>query len=113
MIMDKGFVQMPLARYDELILDNKYMMEELDKSVPLKEYNKLEELLDSIVKIETDWGNEPRLKIDLSKLAARINDKFNQSEFADKYTMIDLSEHVETIWGAFKEIQQVDEEDQA
>lgn len=111
--MDKGFVQMPLARYDELILDNKYMMEELDKSVPLKEYNKLEELLDSIVKIETGWDGKPRLKINLSKLAARINNKFKQSEFADKYTMIDLSEHVEPIWDAFKEIPQVDEEDQA
>jgi hypothetical protein len=108
-----GFVQMPLERYDELLLDNKYMMEELDNSVPLKEYNDLQELLDDVVKIETDWNNEPRLKIDLRKLAARLNEKFEQSEFAGKWTMRDLSDHVETIWGAFKEIPQEDDEDQA
>lgn len=108
-----GFVQMPLERYDELILDNKRMMEELDNSVPLKEYNELQELLDNVAKIETDWGNEPRLKIDLSKLAARLNEEFEQSEFAGKWTMMDLSDHVETIWGAFKKIPQEVDEDQA
>lgn len=111
-----GFVQMPLERYDELILENKRMMEELDNSVSLEEYNELQELLDSVVKIETDWNDEPRLKIDLSGLAARLNDKFAQSEFAGKWTMNDMSDHVETIWGAFKEIPLVadeDEEDQA
>ena len=102
--MEKGFVQMPLERYDELILENKRMMEELDNSVTLDEYNELLELLDNIVKIEPDWNNEPRLKIDLRKLAARLSDKFEQSEFAGKWTMLDLSDHVETIWGVFKEI---------
>jgi len=102
--MKTGFVQMPLERYDELIWDNKYMMEELDNSVTLDEYNELLELLDNIVKIEPDWNNEPRLKIDLRKLAARLSDKFEQSEFAGKWTMLDLSDHVETIWGVFKEI---------
>ena len=111
-----GFVQMPLERYDELILDNKRMMEELDNSVTLKEYNDLQELLDDVVKIEADWNNEPRLRIDLSKLAARLNEKFEQSKFAGKWIMKDMSNHVETIWGAFEEIPQVadeNEEDQA
>jgi len=102
--METGFVQLPLERYDELILENKRMMEELDNSVSLDEYNELQELLDSIVKIEADWNNEPKLKIDLSKLAARLSERFEQSEFAGKWTMLDLSDHVETIWGVFKEI---------
>ena len=97
-------MQLPLERYDELILENKRMMEELDNSVSLDEYNELQELLDNIVKIEPDWNNEPRLKIDLSKLAARLSERFEQSEFAGKWTMLDLSDHVETIWGVFKEI---------
>jgi len=111
--MEKGFVQMPLERYDELILENKRMMEELDNSVTLDEYNELLELLDNIVKIEPDWNDEPRLKINLSKLATILNEKLEQSEFAGKWTMMDLSDHVETIWGAFKEIPQEVVEDQA
>ena len=109
-----GFVQMPLERYDELILDNKRMMDELDNSVSLEEYNELQELLDSVVKIETDWNDEPRLRIDLSGLAARLNDKFAQSEFAGKWTMKDMSKHKETVWDAFEKIEHdEDEEDQA
>ena len=107
---------MPLERYNQLILENKRLMDALDNSVSLDEYNELQELLDSIVKIEADWNNEPRLKIDLSKLAARLSERFEQSEFAGKWTMKDMSNHVETIWDAFKEIPQVadeDEEDQA
>lgn len=106
-----GFAQLPLERYDELILERKRMMEELDNSVTLDEYNELQELLDNIVKIEAGWNNEPRLQIDLSGLAARINEKFKQSEFAGKWTMRDLSDHVETIWSAF--VANEDEEDQA
>lgn len=116
LIMKTGFAQLPLERYDELILENKRMMEELDNSVSLDEYNELQELLDNVVKIEADWNNEPRLKIDLRKLAARLSERFEQSEFAGKWTMKDMSNHVETIWGVFKEIPQVadeDEEDQA
>ena len=92
------------------------MMEELDNSVSLDEYNELQELLDNVVKIETGWDGKPRLKIDLSKLAARLSERFEQSEFAGKWTMKDMSNHVETIWDAFKEIPLVadeDEEDQA
>lgn len=95
---------MPLERYDGLILENIRMIEELDNSVTLDEYNELLELLDNIVKIEPDWNDEPRLKINLSKLATILNEKFEQSEFAGKWTMMDLSDHVETIWGVFKEI---------
>jgi len=119
MTMKTGFAQLPLERYDELILENKRMMEELDNSVSLDEYNELQELLDNIVKIEDNWNDEPILRIDLSKLAARLNEKFEQSKFAGKWTMKDMSNHVETIWGAFKEVSQVadedeeDEEDQA
>ncbi len=108
-----GFVQMPLERYDELIFDNKYMMEELDNSVSLDEYNALQELLDNIVKIEPDWNGEPRLRIDLSVLAARLREKFEQSEFAGKWTMSDMSDHKETVWGVFKQIPQEVDEDQA
>jgi len=117
MIMEKGFVQMPLERYDQLILENKRMREELDNSVTLDEYNKLQELLDSIVKIEADWCNEPRLTIDFSKLATRLKEKFEQSKFAGKWTMVDMSDHKETVWCVFKKINQeaaIDsEEDQA
>lgn len=112
-VKQTGFVQLPLERYDELILENKRMMEELDNSVPLKEYNELQELLDNIVKIEDNWNGEPRLRIDLSKLATRLNEKFEQSEFAGKWTMKDMSNHVETIWGAFEKKPQEANEDQA
>jgi hypothetical protein len=96
--MKTGFAQLPLERYDELILGKKRMMEELD----------------NIVKIEADWNNEPRLKIDLSILAARISEKFEQSEFAGKWTMKDISKHTETVWGVFEKIKyDEDEEDQA
>jgi len=91
--MEKGFAQVPLERYNQLMLENYRLNMELN----------------NIAKIETDWNNEPMLKIDLSVLAARISEKFNQSEFADKYTMIDLSNRVETIWDAFKAIPQADE----
>jgi len=82
--MKKGFVQMPLERYDELI--------------------RMMYILDNIVKIETDWNNEPMLKIDLSGLAARLSEKFEQSEFAGKWTMKDMSKYTETVWSVFKKI---------
>ena len=110
--MNTGYAQIPLERYDELILDNKRMMEELDSSVSLDEYNALQELLDNTVKIELDWNDEPRLKIDLSGLAARLRERFERSEFTGKWTMMDLSDHVETVWDAFKEIPQVTDEDE-
>lgn len=85
---------MPLERYDELMR----MMDELD----------------NIVTIEADWNNEPMLKIDLSILAARISEKFEQSEFAGKWTMKDMSKHTEIVWSAFKKIEHdEDEENQA
>jgi hypothetical protein len=93
--MGTGTAQLPLDRYDKLILENKRMMDELD----------------NIVKIETDWNNEPVLKIDLSILAARLSEKFEQSEFAGKWTMMDISKHKETVWGVFKKIDS--DEDQA
>ena len=98
--MKTGFVQMPLERYNELMLENKRMMD----------------ILDSIVKIDADWNKEPILRIDLSKLATRINEKFEQSEFVGKWTMKDMSSQVETLWDAFKKVSEVadeDEEDQA
>lgn len=91
--MKAGFVQLSLDKYNEMLLENYRLNMELD----------------SIVKIEADWNDEPRLRISLNKLAAIINNKFKQSEFADKYTMIDLSNRVETIWDAFKAIPQADE----
>jgi hypothetical protein len=98
MTMKKGFVQMPLERYDRLILENKRMMDELD----------------NIVTIEADWNNEPILKIDLSILAARISEKFEQSEFAGKWTLKDMSKYKETVWTVFRKIEHdEDEENQA
>ena len=92
--MKKGFVQMPLERYDKLV--------------------RMMYVLDNIVKIEADWNNEPMLKIDFSGLAARISEKFEQSEFAGKWTMKDMSKHTETIWHVFKRIEHdEDKENQA
>ncbi len=96
--MKKGFVQMPLEMYDQLTLENKRMMD----------------VLDNIVTIEADWNNEPMLKIDLSGLAARIREKFEQSEFAGEWTLKDMSRHKEIVWGVFKKIEHdEDDEDQA
>jgi hypothetical protein len=85
MTMKTGFVQMPLERYDELI--------------------RMVDALDNIVIIEADWNNEPAMRIDLSVLAARIREKFEQSEFAGKWTMKDMSKHKETVWGVFKKVE--------
>jgi hypothetical protein len=84
MTMKTGFVQMPLERYDELM--------------------RMMNILDNIVKIEADWNNEPTLKIDFSGLAARLSEKFEQSEFAGKWIMKDMSDYKETVWGVFKKI---------
>lgn len=89
---------MPLERYDQLMLENKRLMD----------------MLDSIVKIEADWNDEPTLRIDIGVLAARISEKFEQSEFAGKWAMKDISNHKETVWGVFKQVEHdEDEEDQA
>ena len=93
--MKAGFVQLPLDKYNEILLEN----------------YKLNMELDSIVKVEADWKGEPRLTIDLSILAARISKKFEQSEFTDKWTLKDMSKHKEAIWDVFKEIEY--DEDQA
>ncbi len=111
--MNTGYAQIPLERYDELILENKRMMEELDNSVPLEDYIKLKELLDNIVKIETDWNDAPRMQIDLSGLAASLSERFEQSEFAGKWTMKDLSSHKETVWDVFEKKPQEAIDDQA
>lgn len=96
--MKTSFVQLSLDKYNEMLLEN----------------YKLNMELDSIVKIEADWNGEPRLTIDLSILAARINKKFEQSGFADKWTLKDMSKHEETVWDAFKKIEyDEDGEDQA
>ena len=96
--MKTSFVQLPLDKYNEILLEN----------------YKLNMELDSVVKIEADWNGEPRLTIDLSILAARINKKFEQSEFTDKWTLKDMSKHQETVWDAFKKIEyDEDGEDQA
>ncbi len=89
---------MPLERYDQLILENKRMMDELD----------------NIVTIEADWNNEPMLKIDLSILAARISEKFEQSEYQGMWKLKDMSKYKETVWTVFKKIEHdEDEENQA
>lgn len=85
MTMKKGFVQMPLERYDELM--------------------RMMNALDNIVTIEADWNNEPMLKIDLSGLAARLSEKFEQSEFANEWTMKDLSNRKEIVWDMFEKIE--------
>lgn len=96
--MQKGLVQMPLEMYDQLILENKRMMD----------------VLDNIIKIEADWNNEPMLKIDLSVLADRIREKFEQSEFAGEWMLKDMSRYKEIVWGVFKKIEHdEDDEDQA
>jgi len=96
--MKTSFVQLPLDKYNEMLLENYRLNMELD----------------SIVKIEAGWNGEPRLTIDLSILAARISKKFEQSEFTDKWTLKDMSKHEETVWDAFKKIEyDEDGEDQA
>lgn len=77
---------MPLERYDELM--------------------RMMNALDNIVTIEADWNNEPMLKIDLSGLAARLSEKFEQSEFANEWTMKDLSNRKEIVWDMFEKIEQ-------
>ena len=107
---------MPLERYNELMLENKRMMEELDNSVTLDEYNELKAKLDEVVSIRERWDGRPALNINLDVLKETIEEKLLQSKFAGKWVMKDISDHVETIWDVFKEIPQVadeDEEDQA
>jgi len=114
--MEAGFAQLPLERYDQLILDNKRMMEELDNSVALNEYNELKAKLDGLVSIRKRWDGTPALNINLDALKETIEEKFLQSEFAGNYILNELNSK-EEIYGVFKyiEIDSAidDEEDQA
>lgn len=114
--MKTGFAQLPLARYDKLILENKRMMEELDNSVTLDEYNALKAKLDGAVSIRERWDGRPALSINLDALKEIIEEKLLQSEFAGSYILNKLNGK-EEIYGAFKYIEIdpaiEDEEDQA
>lgn len=96
LIMETGFVQLPLVRYDRLILDNMRMMEELDNSVSLDKYNALMEAfdnaitIDSAITIEADYKGDPAVRISVAALADIIIDKFQQSDFADEYQLVDI-----------------------
>ena len=93
------FVQMPLDKYDQLILENKRMMDKLDK----------------IVTIKKRWDDRPALYINLDVLKETIKEKFLQSEFAANYILNELDSK-EEIYGAFKYVETdtaIGEEDQA
>ena len=111
--MKTGFVQLPLERYDQLILENYRLNTELNSSVPLDDYNKLKEQLANIVKIETSWNGEPRLIVNINLLADDLREKFEQSEHTDKWEMKDLSNKTVTIWDTFTEKPQEAIDDQA
>ena len=101
--METGFVQLPLERYDRLILDNKRMMEELDNSVSLDEYNALMSIIDEAVVIEANYREEPEVRISISALADIIIDKFQQSGFVDEYEMKDLHKrYPQELYGLIK-----------
>lgn len=102
--METGFAQLPLERYDELILENRRMMEELDNSVSLAEYNELKAKLDEVVIIRKRWDDKPALDINLDVLKEIIKEKFLQSEFAGNYILNELGSK-EEIYGAFKYIE--------
>ena len=113
--MKTGFAQLPLEKYDELILENKRMMEELDNSVSLAEYNELKAKLDEVVIIRKRWDGKPALDINLDVLKETIKEKFLQSEFAGSYILDELDSR-EEIYSAFKCIETdpaIDEEDRA
>ena len=95
---------MPLERYNELMLENKRMMEELDNSVTLDEYNELKAKLDEVVSIRERWDGRPALNINLNALKEIIEEKLLQSEFAGSYILNKLN-NKEEIYGAFKYIE--------
>ena len=103
LIMKAGFVQLPLERYDRLILDNKRMMEELDNSVTLDEYNSLMEIIDNTVIVEADYRGEPQLRISVAAIADIIKEKFQQSGFADEYQLQELhKKYPQELYGLIK-----------
>jgi hypothetical protein len=93
MIMEKGFAQVPLERYDELIA--------------------LAQAIKSSFKIEGDYRNEPALKFDYRNFLNIIEGILAETRYAGTYKVRDAdSLYPEIIFGVFERISE-DEENQA
>jgi hypothetical protein len=95
MTMKKGFVQMPLERYDELLA--------------------LTQAIKRSFSFEDDYKGEPALKFEFKNFLNIIEDLLAETKYAGKYRVKDAdSLYTETIYGVFERISEDDEdEDQA
>ena len=91
--MKTGFVQMPLERYDELIV--------------------LTQAIKSSFKIEGDYSDEPVLKFDYRNFLNIIESLLTETKYASKYRVKDANSlYPEIIFGVCERIPE-DDEDQA
>ena len=114
--MKKGFVQIPIDRYDQLILENYRLSTELENSVPMAEHLALTQAIESSFRIESDYRDEPVLKFDYRNFLNIIDDLLAETKYAGKYRVRDANSlHAEIIFGIFEKISEddEDEEDQA
>jgi hypothetical protein len=107
--MEKGFVHMPLKRYDELILENKRMMEELENSVPMDVHLALTQAIERSFRIEGGYRDEPVLTFDYRNFLNIIDDLLAETKYAGKYKIKDVdSLYAERIYGVFERITEDD-----
>ena len=104
---------MPLERYDELILENRRMMEELENSVPMDVHLALTRAIENSFRIIDDYKGEPLLQFDYKNFLSIVEDLLAKSKYAGKYRVKDANSlYEEIIYGVFEKIPE-DDEDQA
>ena len=88
-----GFVQMPLERYDELLV--------------------LTQAIKSSFRIKEDYKGDPALKFEFKNFLNIIEDLLAETKYAGKYRVKDANRlYAETIFDVFERISE-DEENQA
>lgn len=114
--MRTGTAQLPLERYDELILENYRLSTELENSVPMDVHLALTQAIESSFRVEDAYREEPVLKFDYKNFLNIIEDLLAETKYAGKYRVRDADRlFAEAIYGVFERIPEddEDEEDQA
>lgn len=101
--MEKGFAQVPLERYDELLLEN-YKLN--------TEHLALKQAIESSFRIEDDYRDEPLLKFDCKNFLNIIENLLAKTKYAGKYRVRNADRlYAEIIYGVFERTPEDDEYD--
>lgn len=107
--MKTGTAQLPLERYDELILENYRLSTELENSVPMDIHLTLTQAIESSFRVEDGYKEEPVLTFDYKNFLNIIEDLLAETKYAGKYRVRDVdSLYAETIFGVFERIPEDD-----